>query len=88
MKKEIYYCDVCGREVEEYADMHDITLSDGFQTFQTKEVCRECFVKAETKFIKLAKFIGLDKDAKLYVNWLNKQYGLSFMEEQCPQQEH
>ena len=72
MKKTVYYCDVCGKEVKDFKDLKSFILSDGFKSLPSVELCKDCFMMAETKFVDLAKFIGLENEVSSYLEFMEK----------------
>jgi len=90
MKKETYYCDVCGKEVSEnygnliVNNLKSVTLKDGWENeLPLVEMCQECFDKFQENFVDLAVTIGLKEYIEI---GFRKKYLKS--EVKCLQQEH
>lgn len=76
MKKNVFVCDVCGKEVEDYREEWTVCLKDANSdhlSLTATDLCSDCYDKFLEKYIVVAEFLGESNSLKSWKNYLKNR---------------
>lgn len=75
MKKNVFVCDVCGKEVD-YQGAFSVCLKDinsDVLSLTAKDLCTDCYEQFLEKYIEVADFLGNGNSLKSWKKYFRKE---------------